>query len=495
MQWSDQQRAIFEAVEQSSRNLIVRARAGSGKTTTALASLEGAKERGKLMTAFNRAIARELQARAPDGVDVQTLHSLGLKTLRQQYGRVEVDPDKGLRIARAVTDDVATPHQADFPRSINVRAARRDLPWMVKQAAALLKQTQPATVDEAVDQVDEAGNIDTRVFSADRITYWAQECMRRAAEAPTVVDFDDMVYLPRKFELQPPMYSLVVVDETQDMNRGQLWLVLMAGARVVAIGDERQAIYRWRGADAEAINTVSKALDAEELPLSTTFRCAPAIVDYVRGTLTDLDDFESGRTDIKGKVEYVSEAAPDAGDFVLSRYNAPLVSSALATARTGARVAVLGRELVKPLTDMIYQSNARTCRDLHSWARAARREEVDALLQDDRRDLIPAARDRYDVLAALASECNEISNVRDALRRLFADRPEQRAVTFSTIHKSKGHERDRVWLMQETLAPPGADIEGDNLRYVGATRAADELYIVDRRDSERTITEDDLADW
>lgn len=471
---SPRQRDIFEAVATSTNNLVVRARAGSGKTTTAVMALNEAPTGGKLLVAFNKHIAEELRARTSDDVDVKTLHALGLATLRRQFGRMEVEPDKGLMIARRIAAGVPTPLPHD---RYDVERLYRDLPWSLKQLSSLYKQVQPASMEEAVRMVYDF-DMDNPVYPPAQMAELAVACLKEAVRDPRRVDFDDMIYLPHKLELYPTAHSLVVIDETQDLNRGQLWLVLMGAHRVLAIGDERQAIYRWRGADSEAMNRIIEGLDADVLPLSVTYRCAQSVVDYVKSTLYGLDDFTARPDAPEGLVEGRSCAIPEPGDFVLSRWNALLIPAALEAARDGVPVHVLGRDLTKQLNGMIRQSEARTCTELVRWSIDTQTDEIERLLYEERPDKIPSVKDRYLVMRNLARGCDSITGVRNAIRRLFTSKPVPNAVTFSSVHKAKGHERDRVWLLMDSIRQPGQDIEEDNIHYVAATRAREELYLV-----------------
>src|SRR5262249_53077983 len=73
-----------------------------------------------------------------------------------------------------------------------------------------------------------------------------------------VVDFGDQIHRPLTLLRQRPAllaelrsrYRYVLVDEFQDTNHAQLELLrLVAGddANITVVGDDDQAIYRWRG--------------------------------------------------------------------------------------------------------------------------------------------------------------------------------------------------------------------------------------------------------
>ena len=107
---SPEQLKIRRWFQSGSGNLIVRARAGCGKTTTILDGVEHAPELRVLLAAFNKAIAQELQARVKSNkVDVKTLHGLGYAFIRDSWGRVQVDTDgrRAVELSRAACDLVA----------------------------------------------------------------------------------------------------------------------------------------------------------------------------------------------------------------------------------------------------------------------------------------------------------------------------------------------------------------------------------------------------
>ena len=92
-------------------NLIGRARAGTGKTTTILDGVEVAPESKILLAAFNKSIANELQARIKsERVQAKTLHGLGYAFVRKMWSAVSVDVDgkRALDLARAVCEPMTS---------------------------------------------------------------------------------------------------------------------------------------------------------------------------------------------------------------------------------------------------------------------------------------------------------------------------------------------------------------------------------------------------
>jgi superfamily I DNA/RNA helicase len=70
-----------------------------------------------------------------------------------------------------------------------------------------------------------------------------------------------------------------------------------------------------------------------------------------------------------------------------------------------------------------------------------------------------------------------IKDLKETIEKLFNDVNDTAKVIFSTTHKAKGLERDRVFVLTNTYRK-GAGGEEDNLWYVAVTRSKSELYLV-----------------
>jgi hypothetical protein len=89
--WSQQQNDIFEQFQSGRRHFVVRARAGTGKTTTILEGLKSAPEQRILFAAFNKRIVEEVTPKNQNpNVEVKTLHGVGFACVRRYRERVQV---------------------------------------------------------------------------------------------------------------------------------------------------------------------------------------------------------------------------------------------------------------------------------------------------------------------------------------------------------------------------------------------------------------------
>lgn len=487
--WTPQQVAIFEwfGKPTAKRNALVRARAGTGKTSTIVEALKYAPETlgGRvLLAAFNKRIADELVTKAPRRVDVKTLHALGLATLRQTFGKVGINDRRGRELAEEISG----------------RMAPKEAVGLVAKLASIGKLTLTTTVQGLVKlagdfDVEPSGRI-TELPPVDdeyrkeglgpwtvlRIAELAHKAMTLAAENVSEIDFDDMLWIPAARSIRPNPYDLVVIDEAQDMNAAQLALArsaARASGRICVVGDNRQALYSFMGADANAVDRMKLELDAVEMPLSATFRCPSRVVamaqvyvpDYrsapgaAPGVISSLGDVEN----MPGRV------AP--GDFVLSRSNAGAAEACLSLLRAGVRATVIGRDVGASLKRLVEGFGVTTLQDLlravSKWAEL----ESGKAKASGREEKIERIRDQQETISALCSGLKDVPALLARIDELFADKAAAGRVACSTVHKAKGLEAEQIFVLVPTFRAC-LDEEEDNLKYVAITRTKNSLVFV-----------------
>src|SRR5262245_25161652 len=142
--WSPQQEAIFAEFEHGTQHAIVRARAGTGKTTTILAAIARAPEQSIVLCAFNKSIETELSNRLTNPRAIaKTAHALGFAEVRRNWNKVRVDQDRGWRIAQQAWAEV-TERRVD--------AAPDPVIAVVKKLVAFAKSMAPfATADDLIE--------------------------------------------------------------------------------------------------------------------------------------------------------------------------------------------------------------------------------------------------------------------------------------------------------------------------------------------------------
>lgn len=498
---TDEQQAIFEFVHRGSGNLIVEALAGAGKTSTALESLKHIPQRSVLFCAFNKRNAVDLEEKmppAPKGYffKAQTFHAIGLGILKSLRGyRFEVDPRS--------TEQLVNEAAAEFDAKV---------PFAVRRAAVrLLRTCKETCTDRAITtaKVEATGHNYNHFakLSVEDIAKCARivvaayimgaDLKRRASRGVVPIDFVDMTWLPVVLEIPPPnRYQAVFVDEAQDLSLPQLALVkkmIAPNGRIIAIGDRNQEIYDWRGAVGSLVwKQLQTEFKAETLPLSATFRCARAIVKQANVLVPSLRPREGAAEGEVRKLAFhgLAEDLQTALDaFVLSRTNADLLMAALTlwSAKVNFQLAA-GKEIVEPLYEIIdrldKKSKERFSASLVTWFQTemGKAERAHAAAWADR---VEQQHAMLSMMLAFA----EPAQFKQLLADILAN--ENATTVLSTVHKAKGLEADRVYLLKQTFArhkprevwmTKPIEIEELNIEYVAITRARAELVWVDMPD-------------
>lgn len=473
--WSPYQAAVFDDVRSGAGHTVVRARAGSGKTTTVVEALRHVPRRAStIMVAFNKKIATELKTRAPSTAEVSTLHSYGLRAVTAAYGRLsgfDNDYIPGLIRER-------------LPKAAPYKYALARLVSLAKMTLVRAPEDLDALIDDFDLQVEE--------FHRDRVIPDAVSLLEMCASEEDIrrrgcINFDDMIWLPTVNRLRTYEYERVFIDETQDLNAAQLKLALRAcrgNGRICAVGDDRQSIYQFMGADEEAIPRVIRRLEAKVLPLSITYRCPRSVVRLAQEIVPDLEaapGAEEGDVTRAADDEKYSRVIRDvrAGDFVLSRTNAPLIGICLALLRQGRAAHIEGRDIGKSLKMLVERMSEGDVTGLRANASEWCAKEMKRLMACDppRIDAADLVKDKTAVIFALSEGAAGVDDVLRRIDRLFSDAAGDAArVVLSTTHKAKGLERDRVFLLGDTYRRRDT-IEEDNLWYVTVTRAKKSLFI------------------
>ncbi len=465
-----QQLAVYADVASGTGHTVVIARAGSGKTTTIERSLAHLPKGLKtIYVAFSKPVADSAKQRLRNlPVEVATCHSFGLTAIRETMGAINVDLNRGFNLASAITSN-------------------RSRKYALARAAGLAKgmlASHPDAIGELVDEYGVDFDGDQQTFAQD-VARLLDLCERADDNA---VDYDDMVWWPSEGIVSVPQYDRVFVDEVQDLNPAQLNLVLGAckpEGRILAVGDDRQSIMGFRGADRHAVPNVIARLKAKTLPLSTTFRCAKAIVAEAQKIVQDIQALENAA---EGAVRSVSSSfmfqSVEYGDFILSRTNAPLIRLALKLIADGCRTQILGREIGTGLVNFVYKLKANSIYELRAKAQAHLIKETTRLMAKDppRESAAQLVKDKVDCILAIADQSRSLEELVGKLKKLFEQLNPATCVTLATAHKAKGLERDRVWLLRDTFSRRPAkgevSIEEKNIEYVAITRAKNELYYV-----------------
>jgi DNA helicase II / ATP-dependent DNA helicase PcrA len=483
---SKYQKAVFEFITKGEGNAVVEAVAGSGKTTTIVKALDlTSTDSAVAFLAFNKHIADELRRRAPAHVIVSTLHALGYKEINRYAGkRVDVDEDK---LSPELDKYWPIDRKVPIADRLANRASRNIMRHLVSLAKAILLDTgDPLSIAEACERygIDMMGG--DQQFMALLPVF-----MDKSKEDTTVVDFDDMIWLPLILNLELTKFDWVFIDEAQDMNASQIELIKRivkpGTGRIIAVGDRKQSLYGFRGADTDAIPRLIRELDATILPLSISYRCP---VSHVAAAKMIVPQLESAPHAKEGKIEHITEKAFEEmlapGDMVMCRTNAPLVGPAFRVIRRGIKACIRGRDIGAALVNMIDKFQTESRSNFHILLEEYFQKESERLLRNHKEMQVMALTDKVETLMLISDDCvtDEVQELRDKLLAIFSD--EITAVVFSSVHRAKGLEANRTFILRPDLMPhPRAEQDWEkeqetNVMYVAMTRSKDELYYVDK---------------
>lgn len=477
MQWSTQQQAIFQWFGAERGNLVVRARAGTGKTTTILEGVTQAPERQILLAAFNKRIATELQTRIRDRrVEAKTLHGVGYKYVAAQWRGVNVDDGRVMRHVKRVAGD-------QEPEEILVAIAK-----IAEKGKEIVPHAEDgfdlAVVAREFDLLPDFDEYPT--WNDGRVLSAAYDVMQLACVPDGSIGFADMLYVPVRRGWVRPWWDLVVVDEAQDMSPVQLELAVAAcrrGGRIAIVGDDRQAIYRFRGADSGSLDRMRVQLKAKELGLTVTRRCPRAVVVEAQKI---VQDFRAAPEAPDGVVRWgkrtalAVEAKP--GDYVLSRTNAPLAATCLALLRAGVRSRIEGSDVAKAIIKLIRKLAPGATMEvllerLHAWEE----KEISKATAAEMPTRIEAVQDQAATIREMSEDLATVEELTDRIETLFAPDGGP-AVVCSSVHRAKGLEADRVFVLNWTLycgrERDLGNLDEANIEYVAITRAKEELVRV-----------------
>lgn len=498
---SPQQAAFFDFVQTGQGNAVMIAVAGAGKTTTILQGIS-MMEGYVFLGAYNSKMAKELKERVATlgrrDVYASTFHSAGYKQLRYTYkdAALRVDDKKCLEIAQEI---VAL--RADLE---GMETAVAGIVSMAKQRGFGVAGVGPALEDDAAwNEMIQFFGLDENLPEAARmeqVVAFARAVLKRSNLTVEVIDYDDMVYMPLLRNLRMLQHDWVLIDEAQDTNptrRALAKKMLKKTGRLVAVGDPRQAIFGFTGADNDSLDLIAREFSCVKLPLTTTYRCPKAVVAHAQNWVSHIQAHETAP---EGEVDYLQLEKGDfrpliaelkAGDAVLCRNNKYLVSLCFALIREGVSAKIEGRAIGQGLVALANRWKVVKLDALVNRLDAYKTKEVAKALAAKQEQKADRITDQVETLLVLIERCraqgsNDVSSLRVLVDSMFADDVSDKGmVVLCSAHRSKGLEWDNVFLLGRTELMPSAfarqewQVEQEiNLIYVAVTRAKKRLVEV-----------------
>lgn len=290
----------FRAVTSAPGKALVIAGAGSGKTRTLTYRVSWLLDRGEnarniLLLTFTNKAAREMVERvrglvAGDVADLWagTFHSICNRILRRHaeeigftksFSIMDRDDQKSLMSGVVAKCDIDT-KQRRFPKSD-----------VLISMFSLMANTGVTLQDVLRDRYPYFGD-------------WIEELEKvrkgyaKKKRDTNSLDFDDMLVMavelfkahPNVLAIYQKRFRNILVDEYQDTNSVQSELIdLLAGESnsLMAVGDDSQSIYSWRGAEVDHIlNFQERYPDSVVHTIETNYRSVPEILDLSNAAIS-----------------------------------------------------------------------------------------------------------------------------------------------------------------------------------------------------------------
>lgn len=518
-----EQLAIIAAARDTDDNLIVDAKAGSGKTFTLLELLPTLRGTTQLQ-AFNKSIATELQQRAKRkltfeqrlNVSIGTCHSFGLAAYRKNSNmgrKLQINGGKLAFLYKDLFLKGASPEQ--FRKLSKISYTIRQFVSAAKNSGIGLVSGHEFFPDisdrNAWASLAEHFSLDLALekegILLDRGIDMAMRLLALNNATRGMIDFDDMIYFPLLDDISLPSYHNVLIDEAQDISATRRELAfrsLAKSGRIIAVGDPNQAIYGFTGADAASLpNIAARAKNrgpTTHLSLSICFRCDERIIREAQRKVPAIQPRPAAPPGVVDSITLEDDfsalaAAVEPGSAILCRLNRPNVAAALALLSANKQCKIEGRDLGQRLLSHLKKASpahavqplSRTRLETEIWGE----EEVAMLAAAGRGGQAALLVDELEALMLLIDKClsegqTRYTDLENLIKTLFADDiPPSRIITLSSVHKAKGREWPRVFILGRRdympffLAEQDWELEQeDNLIYVAITRAEHHLTYV-----------------
>lgn len=560
MNFTEEQKEIFQFVKEDKGHGIIDAVAGAGKTTTIMQCARFVEDRGNILfCAFNTSIAREIgrrfHAMGFNDVSVKTIHALGRQILQDNNPtarQIIVEENKYRDLLK--TPSMQRQLRPHFNKILQLHRLSSNEPDERKQFAAnklldrinfrlvdLCQKFRATLTKEDIIEFEnmaihfgifDNNEIAHKHFSREAEQYFTclQILLREGnaiAERSMQIDYTDMLYLPYKWNQQPAKkYDFLFIDECQDLSLSQFAIATKFGkkdGRILAVGDPVQSIYGFTGADIDSFKRIKDFTKARQLSLSTCFRCPGKVVELAKEIRTDM----TGSKEEEGIVQtvlfedVVNLAKP--GDLIISRLRAPIVLLVFSFIDKGIKVKIHEdevNEIINEIRSIFKQDelhldiSLQPCRfdslkrDVYkrwNWiieknaSQIGNSIERSLYIKTEKKYLERKLEFLHKKFEQWKDDCRTVIDMLKRIRFFISATSD--AIKLSTIHRAKGLENERVFILNFDELPYSRlqqkeweKVQELNLKYVAITRALRELYLIESKKTDEVEEQESLFD-
>ncbi len=510
MEFTSEQKRIFQFVSQEKGHGIIDAVAGAGKTTTIMECAKFVKDKSTILfCAFNNSIANEIaqkfQKLGLNEVTVKTIHALGRQILQDNNNsgqRITLEENKYKKLLK--DKEIQAKLRIHFERILKINGFELDglddrksfavdsLVDKIKSRLLDINSKFRATLTkeellEFEELVIHYGVFDEIEFTKKNFKEELKEyfeCHKLLLEAGNelskktmVIDFTDMLYLPYKWNQQPiKKYDFLFIDECQDLSKSQFAVAAKHGkkdGRILAVGDPSQSIYGFTGADINSFFRVKEYTKALQLPLTTCFRCPNKVIELAQTIRKDIvgNKEDAGILDKISFDNVINLVKP--GDLIISRLRAPLVLMVFSLIDKNIKVRIHedeAREIISEIKNIFKQNELNVListlsgefyelelavKERWKWFIAKNAElivdrtERNLYIKNENNYLDKKIEFLHKKYEQWRYDCDTVNDIIKKIKELMS--ATENSIKLSTIHRAKGLENERVFILNKVI--------------------------------------------
>jgi len=341
-----QQVVLDEIFSDLTRNYMVLGVPGAGKTTLISMVVNKFSQMGIndiVALTFSRDLAQDMQDKIESGF-VKTAHAYMFEALRN-YLRVKNvksqlvrQPDGSVRYSHVDDSLLKQTAYAHCKSAFGLVDSKVIPPSMVKEFYGLMYdlmncvnrvRTLALDYEKDVIKIHELLDLKFGLQTVNDSLVILKTLTDRFFLRGTV-DFMGMLYIPLiRSEVHHNIHSpeVLIIDEVNDNTKlleSAYQIIARKSKQVIAVGDEKQTIHIWAGANPNGVKDLQGYYQAKMLTYDFTFRVPKAMCRYLQssGIDTRIKTYEHNKEGAILKASYNEFLAKVAnGDMVLCRYN------------------------------------------------------------------------------------------------------------------------------------------------------------------------------
>ena len=494
---SEYQEKFFDWVQHGVGNALIRAKAGSGKSSSAIASMKLIPKTEKcLFIAFNKSIADHLneKLKTKPNCTARTTHSLGLLMIKRNLGSdIELDEYKYRNYIKSNIAELTTTNGEISTRQ-QVEEYIDNITKLIDYSRFNLAQSEKE-INDIAQKYSIPVSFDECVVT--------QKCLEWGKTNTETIDYTDMIWLPVELMLRPIglTYDWVYFDEAQDASLCSIQLFLKCikrGGRFVTILDEFQSINQFAGASEDAYEFLKNYPNTTIFELPISYRCAKSIIRFANNFVKDIFAREDAPEGIIVENCHVRDIKE--GDMVLCRSKAPLINLYVKLLRKNVNCYIkgqdIGQNLIRELEKIKQDDLARDLDRDGVFVRLFDNlfTERNKLMQTRGLDYEDATlssyiMEKYDAINALmilSERYNSKNDLIKHIQEIFKE--DSMGVCLSTVHKAKGLESEKVYILCNSSMPSKLAVhewekqQERNIMYVAYTRAKNKMGFISEKE-------------